>query len=114
MEELSNLDAVKIEYRKVTARSINLGWTSASSVEGETINFKDLEESLDGVIRAIWDVSNLPDYAYEVRLKSECMRSNELLPLKLRQFYSDPIVGLIDKTSPQVFGEPQRTVNLSP
>ena len=41
MEELSNLDAVKIEYRKVTARSINLGWTSASSVEGETINFKD-------------------------------------------------------------------------
>ena len=112
---MENLDIVKIEYRKVTARSANLGWTAASGTDGETINFKNLEESIiGGVVRAVWDISNLSDYEYEIRLKSECMNNNGRLPLKLRQFYSDPIVGLIDKTPPQVYGVPQPVANLSP
>ena len=51
---------------------------------------------------------------YEVRLKSECMDNNDRLPKKLREFYSEPMVGLIDKTPPKVFGLPQPSANLAP
>lgn len=51
---------------------------------------------------------------YEVRLKSECMEGSLAVPAKLRQYYSEPIVGLIDKTAPKVFGFPQPTINLYP
>ena len=114
LRDMENLDIVKVEYRKVTGCSANSGWTAASGTDGETINFKNLEESVGGVVRAVWDISNLSDYEYEIRLKSACMNSNGRLPLKLRQFYSDPIVGLIDKTPPQVYGVPQPAANFSP
>ena len=114
MKFMENLDSVKIEYRKVTARVNNLGWTPASGTDGEVINFKKLDETIDGVSRAIWDISNLPDYEYEVRLKSECLQGNNALPLKLIHYYSDPIFGLIDKSAPQVFGNPQPSRNLAP
>jgi len=114
MRDMVNLDSVKVEYRKVTSRTINLGWTPASGTDGEVINFKTLDETINGVSRAIWDISNLPDYEYEVRLKSECLQGNDALPLKLIHFYSDPIFGLIDKSPPQVFGNPQPSMNLIP
>lgn len=91
MKDATNLDAVKIEYRKVTARSSNLGWTPARDVTNEIINFKFEQETIYGIATAIWDISTLPDYEYEVRLKSECMESKENLPLNLRQYYSDPM-----------------------
>ena len=114
MENMANLDAVKLQYCKVTARTANLGWTSGRGTNDELINFKNEYETVDGIATVIWDISNLPDYEYEVRLKSECMNNNEQVPKKLRQFYSEPIVGLIDKTPPRVFGLPQPAVNLSP
>lgn len=36
------------------------------------------------------------------------------VPTKLRKYYSEAIVGLIDKTPPKVFGSPQPTINLYP
>lgn len=85
--DLDNLDQVNIQY----AAKGTSAWISSANVAPV------LADSPFGT-QVLWDVSNIPDGEYHLRLELLC-GSNAV--------YSSRATGLIDRTPPNVFGIPQ-------
>ncbi|MEP7264017.1 MAG: carboxypeptidase-like regulatory domain-containing protein, partial [Bacteroidota bacterium] len=89
---VANLQSVTLEYSSDGTSNWNTGFTKQqnqinNSVNGTTVN---------------WDVSNIPDGKYNLRLKLNCATGI---------IYSYRVTGIIDRKAPGLFGKPEPTDN---
>jgi hypothetical protein len=87
---LASVTSVELQYTKTGTDSWSSGFTRTAaqltnSVNGTSVN---------------WDITNLADGAYNLRLKLVC-------PTGI--VYSERVTGIIDRTPPVVFGNPEPT-----
>lgn len=104
IEREQRLEKIVLEYRKVSGRSPH--WNRAKdNTTNEELNLKNYKEDSFGYISATWKLPTL-DFVYEIRLKSICI-DEPGAPPHLNRYITDSLVGIIDRTSPSVFGVPQ-------
>lgn len=89
---VANLQSVTLEYSADGTSNWNTGFIRQqnqinNSVNGTTVN---------------WDVSNIPDGKYNLRLKLNCATGI---------IYSQRVTGIIDRKAPGLFGKPEPTDN---
>lgn len=84
----NNLDQVAVEYTPAGSNS----WAPAV-----TLSSGDLSSSASGT-EVVWNVTNLPDGQYDLRLKLTC---------GINAVYTSRVSGLIDRKGPRVFGIPE-------
>ncbi len=84
----ANLTNITLEYSTTGTSNWNIGFQRAQSQINNSINGTSVN----------WDISQLPDGEYNLRLKLTCASGT---------IYSDRVSGIIDRSAPQLFGVPQ-------
>eukprot|EP00957_Ditylum_brightwellii_P157970 12024088-Ditylum_brightwellii.AAC.1 len=110
MVDMTRLDLVKLEYRKVTDSFTT--WQIGQTEDGKDINFNDGREDMFGYATIAWKIPSA-DAAYEIRIKAECTYI-DYAPARLIQYYTDTLVGVVDRQRPKAYGLPSPSVNLYP
>ncbi|GAB3515779.1 hypothetical protein GCM10027442_32170 [Emticicia fontis] len=87
---VANLTNVSLEYSKVGTSNWSTGFTKTAA---------QLSTDPSGTL-VNWDIANLPDGKYNIRLKLLCA-SNVV--------YSQTVTGIIDRVAPKLFGSPEPT-----
>ena len=86
----ANLQRVALEYSPAGANN----WT-----EGFTRNAGQLNNSVNGTTES-WNTANLADGTYDIRMKLVC-------PGTTGTIFTLPVTGVIDRTAPSLFGNPE-------
>ncbi len=89
---LNSLTAVSLEFAKAGSSD----WQTAFTLQNDGVQIRN---SADGTT-VIWNVEQLPDSVYQMRLKLACAGGI---------VYSERVIGTIDRRAPQRFGKPDPT-----
>lgn len=108
-DALARLEDVSIWFR----RKGTVKWSRALA-NGEEINLANYTEDSMGYVSVDWDVTPLGDGKYEVEGRTTCSDPSKTLPADLNIATTSVLLGVIDRTPPDLFGSPSPSVVLYP